>query len=131
MKQALVNFYPAKQVGLGGVFIIKKGKFKSHIMPGFPSCDVFGKDIPWLKFYEVEAPVTCLSILMNIDAHDDGARLEHTHFFSTRNDAGGHYHYDLTPEVVEYEGYFGVAQKFYRIARAQKPLEIPVIKSQL
>jgi len=120
IRLALAKYYPEKQVGFGGAFIIKKGKFKSHVMPGFPPCDVFGKDIPWLKFYEVEAPVTCLSVFMNLDLHDDGARLEHTHFFSTRNDAG-HYHYDLTPDTVEYEGYFTLADKFYRIDRAEKP----------
>jgi len=92
-------------------------------MPGFPPCDVYGKDIPWLTFYEVEAPVTCLSTVLSIDAHKDDARLEHTHFFSTRPDVGGHYHYDVTPDIVEYEGYFAIAQKFYRIAKATKPLE--------
>uniref|UniRef100_A0A6B2LBM0 DUF1907 domain-containing protein n=1 Tax=Arcella intermedia TaxID=1963864 RepID=A0A6B2LBM0_9EUKA len=119
IRQILEKHYPT-QVGLGGVFIIKKGTIKSHVMPGFPSCDVFGKDIPWLKFYQVEAPVTCYSVLMNRDLHNDEARLEHTHFVSERNDAG-HYHYDVTPDTVEYDAYYALAQHFYRLDKAKKP----------
>jgi len=120
MRKAIDEYYKDKQIGFGGVFTINKGKFKSHVMPGFPPCDVFGKDIAWLTFYTVDAPVTCLSVVLSNDKHGDGARLEHTHFVSTRND-GGHYHYDVTPETIEYEGYFTLANKFYRIAKAIKP----------
>jgi len=121
IRQTLQKHYGTQQIGLGGVLLIKKGKIKSHVMPGFPPCDVFGKDIPWLKFFQVDAPITCLSVLVSNDTYEDGLRLEHTHFFTTRKD-GGHYHYDITPEEVEYEGYYAPAQLLYRIARDSKPM---------
>jgi hypothetical protein len=34
--------------------------------------------------------------------------------FSEHGDAG-HYHYDTTPELVEYTGYFRPAERLYRI----------------
>lgn len=40
-------------------------------------------------------------------------RVEHTHCFSDHGE-GGHYHEDTEPEVVEYEGYFSVAEQIYR-----------------
>ncbi|XP_073937291.1 ester hydrolase C11orf54 homolog isoform X1 [Castor canadensis] len=52
----------------------------------------------------------------NVKAHIMGfdLRLEHTHFFS-RHGEGGHYHYDTTPDTVEYLGYFTPAHFLYRI----------------
>jgi len=41
-------------------------------------------------------------------------RIDHTHCFS-QHGQGGHYHYDVTPETVEYEGYFTLAEKVYRV----------------
>ncbi|GBO21390.1 Ester hydrolase C11orf54, partial [Araneus ventricosus] len=41
-------------------------------------------------------------------------RVEHTHCFSDHG-VGGHYHEDTTPEEVEYEGYFNLAETLYRI----------------
>ncbi|ELV13532.1 hypothetical protein TREES_T100004622 [Tupaia chinensis] len=77
MRQTLGNHYGDKPVGMGGTFIVQKGKVKTHIM---------GFDL----------------------------RLEHTHFFSHHGE-GGHYHYDTTPETVEYLGYFLPAELLYRI----------------
>ncbi|XP_056412432.1 ester hydrolase C11orf54 homolog isoform X2 [Hyla sarda] len=45
-------------------------------------------------------------------------RLEHTHCFSHHGE-GGHYHYDTTPDSVQYLGYFHPAEYLYRI---DKPL---------
>jgi hypothetical protein len=45
-------------------------------------------------------------------------RLQHFHSFSKHGE-GGHYHYDTTPETVEYEGYFNVG---HRIVRIDKPI---------
>lgn len=44
-------------------------------------------------------------------------RLQHFHSFS-RTKWGGHYHYDTTPDTIEYEAYFNVAE---RIVRVDKP----------
>lgn len=43
-------------------------------------------------------------------------RVEHTHCFSDHGE-GGHYHYDTTPEEVEYLGYYTVAEHIYRVDR--------------
>ena len=43
-------------------------------------------------------------------------RIEHTHCFSHHGE-GGHYHYDTTPEEVEYEAYFVVAEQLLRVDR--------------
>jgi hypothetical protein len=47
-------------------------------------------------------------------------RLEHTHFFSdtAEQNEGGHYHYDITPDEVEYEAYLVAAERVYRIGNA-------------
>ena len=45
-------------------------------------------------------------------------RLEHTHCFSDHG-AGGHYHYDSTPEQAEYLGYFTVCDRLFRIDEPQ------------
>jgi len=123
MRQGLAEHYgDDKQVGLGGVLLINKGKIRSHIMPSFPPCDVYGKQgIEWLKFYEVTAPFTCLSVLVTHDKYKDDLRLEHTHFFSHNGKDGGHYHYDTTPEQVEYEGYYNIATDLYRVGRPAIP----------
>jgi hypothetical protein len=122
MRQALEDHYGKdKQIGLGGVLLIKKGKIKTHIMPGFPPCDVDKGQVEWLKYYEVAAPLTCLSVLVSSDTHNDELRIEHTHFFSLNGKDGGHYHYDLTPEEIEYEGYYNIASELFRIGRAVPP----------
>lgn len=46
-------------------------------------------------------------------------RIEHTHCFSNHGD-GGHYHYDTTPEEVEYHGILVLAEKIYRVDRPQE-----------
>jgi len=122
MRQGLAEYYGQdKQVGLGGVLLFQKGKIKSHIMPGFPPCDVFETKIDWLKFYEVSAPLTCLSVFVTHDKYNDELRLEHTHFTSLNGKDGGHYHYDTTPEEVEYEGYYNLASELFRIGKAELP----------
>lgn len=75
---------------------------------------IFCKVNGWLRFYEMEAPITCLSVFHSKDEKKLGLRLRHTHFFSD-NDKGGHYHYDITPENVEYHGYFVLASKVTKI----------------
>ena len=41
-------------------------------------------------------------------------RVEHAHCFSSHGE-GGHYHYDVTPEEVEYHGYYVIAEELWRI----------------
>jgi len=102
-------------VALGGVFLLKEGKARIHVMPGFSKCplntdeDVYN----WLTFHEMSAPLTNVSVLISKDPGLD-LRLEHSHCFSEHGE-GGHYHYDVTPDIVRYEGYFNVAEFIFRV----------------
>lgn len=111
----LKAFGPDKPVGLGGVFLIKKGKVKLHVMPDFSKVPLKSdEDVEnWLKFFEFSAPLICLSVMSSCDPGWD-LRIDHTHCFSTHG-VGGHYHDDTTPEEVEYEAYFNVAEHLVRI----------------
>jgi len=121
MRKGLIKHYGEKPVALGGVFQLLKGTIKSHVMPCFPKEDITNQQRTdaWLKYFHVEAPVTCLSVQVSQDMGLE-LRMEHTHFFSDRKD-GGHYHYDTTPNEVEYLGYFMACEKLYRIDKAFLP----------
>jgi len=121
MRETIGNHYN-DQVGIGGVFIVSSGKIKGHVMPDYPSENLITQQLVdnWLRFYHVDAPVTCVSVFVSKDPDGLDLRLEHTHFFSNRED-GGHYHYDITPDEVVYEGYFYPSERLFRIDRSKKP----------
>lgn len=102
-------------MSLGGVFVIRKGKARVHVMPGFSEVPLRGREEVegWLRYFEMGAPLVCLSVFHSFDP-GLGLRMEHTHCFSGHGE-GGHYHGDVTPEEVEYEAYFNVAKVLYRI----------------
>jgi hypothetical protein len=115
----------SRPVSLGGVFLLKSGSAKFHVMPDFPSQE----ELPfrdrkqleqeWLKYQTCKAPVVCLSVFHSADPEELGLRMEHTHCFDLEGgEKGGHYHYDIEDgREVEYEGYFNVAEVVYRIDR--------------
>ncbi|XP_045598029.1 ester hydrolase C11orf54 homolog [Procambarus clarkii] len=114
LRQALESHYGEKPVGLGGTFRLVEGSAWCHVMPDFSSaplsCD---KDInKWLRFFDMPAPMVFLSTLISKDPGLD-LRLEHSHGYG--NQCGGHYHYDTTPDAVEYEAFYNVAEFIYRI----------------
>uniref|UniRef100_A0A7N4PQF0 Chromosome 11 open reading frame 54 n=1 Tax=Sarcophilus harrisii TaxID=9305 RepID=A0A7N4PQF0_SARHA len=121
MRKTLEKHYGDKPVGMGGTFVIQNGKVKVHIMPPeFSSCPLTSdEDVNnWLHFFEIKAPLVCQPVFVSRDPGFD-LRLEHTHCFSHHGE-GGHYHYDTTPDTVEYLGYFLPAEVLYRI---DKPKE--------
>ena len=61
---------------------------------------------------------TLLSLILKSVIYLQGLdlRVEHSHCFSLHGE-GGHYHEDVTPETVEYVGYFTPALKMHRIDR--------------
>ena len=83
----------------------------------------------WLKFYEVTSPLTVLSVFISRDPDLD-LRVEHSHGWGLDGKQGGepltsciiseghfslgHYHYDTTPDTVQYTGYYNLAQAVYR-----------------
>lgn len=117
LRKVLVENYPEDSIGLGGTFVVQSGKVKIHIMPELSSCPLTtdAEVEGWLKFFEINAPFTCLSVLVSNDPGLD-LRVEHSHGFNERGD-GGHYHYDTTPEETEYLAYYTVAQQVCRIDR--------------
>lgn len=117
MRHALACYYGDKPVGLGGVFMVEKGKAKIHIMPKFSEIPLkTDADVnKWLQFFDMSAPLVCVGVF---ESHDPGLdlRIEHFHCFSEHGE-GGHYHYDVTPDHVQYSGFFSLAESVYRIDR--------------
>ncbi|KAF2982447.1 hypothetical protein EK904_014901 [Melospiza melodia maxima] len=121
LRQTLEKHYGEKPVGMGGTFIIQKGKAKIHIMPPeFSSCPLnTDEDVNnWLKFFEMKAPLICQPVIVSRDPGFD-LRVEHTHCFSHHGE-GGHYHQDTSPDSVQYLGYFQPAELLFRIDRPQE-----------
>lgn len=101
MRLVLNKHYGNRVVTVGGVFLLRTGTAKLHIMPDFSEVALnSNEDVNnWLKYYSMRSPLICLSVFHSYDPGLD-LRLEHTHCFSEHNQ-GGHYHYDQTPDTVE------------------------------
>ncbi|XP_078588340.1 ester hydrolase C11orf54 homolog [Branchiostoma floridae x Branchiostoma japonicum] len=117
MRKTLEQQYGDRPVALGGTFLLEKGQAKIHIMPGFSKTPLQSEEDVnnWLNFFEMSGPLINLSVFVSRDPGLD-LRVEHTHCFSHHGE-GGHYHYDTTPEEVEYRGYFLPAEYIYRVDR--------------
>lgn len=117
-------FTDEKTIGLGGVFLLKEGKAKQHVMDEFSKTPLNTEEDlnNWLTFHEMPAPLIAVGTLVTNEADLD-LRLQHFHSFS-KHGHGGHYHYDTTPETVEYVGYFNVGA---RIVRIDKPVVSSVL----
>ena len=122
-------------LALAGVFRMLKGKIKSHVQPDYadikheyydPEQMKCVKD--FLQFYESVGPeLQGYSILWTGDPTGGDLNLresgEHTHFHSyTKENSAGHYHFDVTPEEIEYEGYFNTAEEVHRVNNIYKEL---------
>jgi hypothetical protein len=114
IQETLRARYGSRPISMGGVFIIRRGKVSMHVMPDFSTVPLETDQVPkWLRFFEMKAPLVCLT---TFHSHDPGMdlRMEHTHCFSDHGE-GGHYHGDTTPQEVEYEAYLNTAKVLYRI----------------
>ncbi|OOF90383.1 hypothetical protein ASPCADRAFT_179141 [Aspergillus carbonarius ITEM 5010] len=112
--------YGGRPVSLGGVFLVKQGKAKLHVMTDFSTSSCPGPDHEWFRYYEADAPIVCLTAFHSVDYLDWNLRMEHTHCFS-ESGVGGHYHYDTTPDDVEYEAWLNTAKAVYRIDQPPLP----------
>ena len=83
----------------------------------------------FLQFYEPVGPnLQCYSVLWTGDPTGGNLNLresgEHTHFHSYINKMeAGHYHFDVTPNDIEYECYFNLAYEVYRVNNIYKELK--------
>lgn len=94
-------------------------KAKLHIMPEFSKVPLETIDDvkKWLKFYEFEGPLLCLTAFHSHNNYNLSLREEHTHCFGIENNkVGGHYHYELDKDS-EYEAYLNVAGEIVRVDR--------------
>ena len=124
-----------KHLALAGVFRILNGKIRSHVQPDYndikheyydPKQMKCVKD--FLQFYEPIGPeLQGYSVLWTGDPTGGDLNLresgEHTHFHSyTKENIAGHYHFDVTPKEIEYEGYFNTAEEVHRVNNIYKEL---------
>lgn len=138
MRKALSDNLPIKDnehIALAGVFRILNGKIKSHVQPDYADIKHEYYDAKqmkcikdFLQFYEPVGPeLQGYSVLWtgdptggNLDLRESG---EHTHFHSyTKENVAGHYHFDVTPNDIEYEGYFNIAKEVHRVNNIYKEL---------
>ena len=138
MRKALSDNLQIKEkehIALAGVFRILNGKIKSHVQPDYadikheyydPKQMKCVKD--FLEFYEPVGPeLQGYSVLWTGDPTGGDLNLresgEHTHFHSyIKENIAGHYHFDVTPEEIEYEGYFNTASEVHRVNNIYKEL---------
>jgi len=126
----------ARQVGMGGVFVIEAGQIRSHVMPDYECIahkyyDTETEEVvsDFLQFYEHMGPdLLCLAVFWTGDPTGGKLHLresgEHTHFFHMGElNQAGHYHYDVSPDTIRYTGYFNVAAELVRIGDIYAELE--------
>lgn len=116
----LSQLFPEQAVSMGGVFLIKSGSINVHVMPcefGAEPLDTIDKINNWLNFFDAQAPIVCQTVFHSKDNNLD-LRIEHSHCFSD-HDQGGHYHYDTSPDTIEYEMYLNFADDLYRVDQAK------------
>lgn len=112
MRKGLTEHYTSDQVvGLGGAFVMKTGNAFVHVMDDFSETPIHtAEDLNnWLTFHQIEGPLIALGDFVSQET-DFKLRLQHFHCYSNHNH-GGHYHYDTTRDIVEYEGYFNVVNR--------------------
>jgi hypothetical protein len=138
IRAALINQLNLKNnnhIALGGIFRILKGQIRAHVQPDYedikheyydPKLMKCTKD--FLQFYEPVGPnLQCYSVLWTGDPTEGKLNLresgEHTHFYDFKNKScSGHYHFDVTPDEIQYEGYFNTADTVYRVNNIYKEL---------
>ncbi|XP_050324997.1 ester hydrolase C11orf54 homolog [Bactrocera neohumeralis] len=120
VRKGLEAHYKDKCVGMGGIFVLKKGAAHQHVMRDFSKTPLHSEEElnNWLKFYNMPAQLNAVGTLLT-NEHGLDLRLQHFHSFSKSN-WGGHYHHDTTPDEAEYEAYLNVAE---RVVRVDRPLE--------
>jgi hypothetical protein len=119
IRKALAQQFGEEPIGLGGLFMIRNSASKIHVMQDFSKTPLITEQEvhDWLHYFPMGPPMLFQSVLVSADPGLD-LRIEHSHGWSLDGkNEGGHYHYDLSPDTVEYHGYYAVAHKIYRVDR--------------
>ena len=129
LRTALAEKYPqmTKHVVYGGVVLVLKGRTVTHVMPPYfpPAGAKPGKSFPdmggWAEcFYYSDNKLVGATTLMNhqgagLPKEHGQYRLDHTHFFTQDNKEAGHYHYDVSPEEIEYVAFLVPAKTVTKV----------------
>jgi hypothetical protein len=67
MRNALKEKFGEEVVAVGGAFVIEEGTAKLHVMPDFDPPPVDDDVDAWLKYFEMKAPLVCLSVFVSHD----------------------------------------------------------------
>ncbi|XP_072744735.1 ester hydrolase C11orf54 homolog [Anoplolepis gracilipes] len=117
-----------KLVGLGGTFVMKKGRARHHLMPYWNNHQLkTAKNIHnWLRYFDIDAPLMAVGTFISNSsfyeqccqrAGRNGYGLTESHFHAiSSNGVGGHFYTELEPiDAVEYLGYFHPAKVFHHM----------------
>ncbi|CAO1302711.1 unnamed protein product [Diamesa tonsa] len=126
MRKSLISRFPGKTIGLGGVFIINNGTAMIHVIDDNLMKIPRKQLSQWVQYFNMTAPLVGVGTLVTNNPCLKLERLEHFHIYSQHGE-GGHYHYDVTPDTIEYEGYFIAAERIVRIDRSSGSKEFPHI----
>lgn len=126
IRNSLISRFPGKTIGLGGVFIINNGTAMIHVIDDELMKIPIKQLSQLVQYFNMTAPLVGVGTLVTNDACLKFERLEHFHIYSQHGE-GGYYHYDTTPDTVEYEGYFIAAERVVRIDRSSGSKEFPHI----
>lgn len=99
---------------MGGVFVLKSGAALVHVTHNCTTPVYTQEENQKVKKYqELTGPLVGVGTFVSNEMDMD-LRPYHFHVF-TQNKLGGHYENDTTPDSVEYEAYFNVAEEVIRI----------------
>ncbi|XP_050447606.1 ester hydrolase C11orf54 homolog [Cataglyphis hispanica] len=120
-----VNINPAKFIGLGGTFVMKNGRARTHVMPYSWNHQLnTGEDInDWLHYSDLKAPLVAVGTFISNSSYYEkscqssgriGYALTQSHFHAYSScGIGGHFYKEIHPmKEVEYLGYFKPARIF-------------------
>jgi hypothetical protein len=86
IQRTLKAEYGERTISMGGTFVIRKGKSNLHVMRDFPKPTFKSREdvLGWLRYFDMSAPLVCLSVF---HSHDPGLELNlgaHTLFLESR-----------------------------------------------
>ncbi|XP_033229694.1 ester hydrolase C11orf54 homolog [Belonocnema kinseyi] len=106
IQQILAKRYEGKIVGLGGIFLTKHGELTQHVLES-------GTTEVTFLYYNMSAPIISAGAIVSSET-DLAFAPYHFHGFSHLKSCG-HYHFDVTPDEIEYLGYFTPAKVISRV----------------